>query len=181
MRRLRIMWLTVFQDHDGSHIKGLIINFLDHFYPSLLKLPEFLVEFVTPIVRVTKGKDKKNFFTLPEFEQWLEDTPNSHLWTSKYYKGLGTSKSEDARDYFSHMARHMIPFATTQEGDRELIDLAFSKKKADDRKEWLRQLKVQLLSLLSSARTEPIALYSPVPTWTTDLRKFRILSSSIRS
>lgn len=42
----------IIQDHDGSHIKGLLINFLDHFYPSLLKLPEFLVEFVTPIVRV---------------------------------------------------------------------------------------------------------------------------------
>ena len=40
------------QDHDGSHIKGLIINYLDHFYPSLLKVPKFLVEFVTPIVRV---------------------------------------------------------------------------------------------------------------------------------
>lgn len=36
----------------------------------------------------------------------------------------------------------MIPFATTQEGDRELIDLAFSKKKADERKEWLRQFRV---------------------------------------
>ena len=35
----------------------------------------------------------------------------------------------------------MIPFATTQEGDRELIDLAFSKKKADERKEWLRQFR----------------------------------------
>jgi hypothetical protein len=32
----------------------------------------------------------------------------------------------------------MIPFAPTQEGDKELIELAFSKKKADDRKEWLR-------------------------------------------
>ncbi len=40
------------------------------------------------------------------------------------------------------MAKHMIPFAPTQDGDRELIDLAFSKKKADDRKEWLRQFKV---------------------------------------
>jgi hypothetical protein len=40
------------------------------------------------------------------------------------------------------MAKHMIPFATTQEGDKELIELAFSKKKADERKEWLRQFKV---------------------------------------
>ncbi|KAJ7031541.1 DNA topoisomerase II [Mycena alexandri] len=132
------------QDHDGSHIKGLIINFLDHFYPSLLKLDDFLVEFVTPIVRVThktNKKQRKDFFTMPEYEQWLEDTPDAARWDAKYYKGLGTSKDEDARDYFSHMEKHMIPFARTQEGDRDLIDLAFSKKKTDERKEWLRQFK----------------------------------------
>ncbi|KAH9992512.1 DNA topoisomerase [Russula compacta] len=129
------------QDHDGSHIKGLLINFLDHFFPSLLKLPNFLVEFVTPIVRVTKGKQRIDFFTIPEYEQWLEQTPDAHKWDSKYYKGLGTSKDSDARDYFSHMAKHMIPFSSTQDGDRDLIDLAFSKKKADDRKEWLRQFR----------------------------------------
>lgn len=37
----------------------------------------------------------------------------------------------------------MIPFAKTEEGDRELIDMAFNKKKADDRKDWLRQFKVR--------------------------------------
>jgi DNA topoisomerase II len=41
------------------------------------------------------------------------------------------------------MAKHMIPFGSTQNGERELIDLAFSKKKADDRKEWLRQFRVR--------------------------------------
>lgn len=74
------------QDHDGSHIKGLIINFLDHFYPSLLKIPNFLVEFITPIVRVTKGKQRIDFFTIPEYEQWLERTHDAHKWDSKYYK-----------------------------------------------------------------------------------------------
>jgi C-terminal associated domain of TOPRIM len=64
-----------------------------------------------------------------------------HLWGS-VRQGLGTSKDSDARDYFSHMEKHMIPFSSTQDGDRELIELAFSKKKADDRKEWLRQFKV---------------------------------------
>ncbi|KAA1475411.1 type II DNA topoisomerase [Dentipellis sp. KUC8613] len=140
LRYGRLMIMTD-QDHDGSHIKGLLINFLDHFFPSLLKLDNFLVEFVTPIVRVTKGKQRIDFFTIPEYEKWLEDTPDAHKWDSKYYKGLGTSKDSDARDYFSHMSKHMIPFARTQEGDKELIELAFSKKKADDRKEWLRQFK----------------------------------------
>ena len=57
-------------------------------------------------------------------------------------QGLGTSKDSDARDYFSNMKKHTIAFSTTQEGDKQLIELAFSKSKADDRKEWLRQFKV---------------------------------------
>ncbi|KAJ3510178.1 hypothetical protein NLJ89_g4828 [Agrocybe chaxingu] len=144
LRYGRLMIMTD-QDHDGSHIKGLLINFLDHFYPSLLKLPDFLVEFVTPIVRVTKGKQRKDFFTIPEYEQWMEQTPDANKWESKYFKARTSltirATDADARDYFAHMEKHMIPFAPTQEGDHELIDLAFSKKKADDRKEWLRQFK----------------------------------------
>ncbi|KAI8983247.1 type II DNA topoisomerase [Trametes punicea] len=140
LRYGRLMLMTD-QDHDGSHIKGLLINYLDHFYPSLLKIPKFLVEFITPVVRVWKGRQVINFYTIPEYEMWLEATPDSNKWEHKYFKGLGTSKDEDARAYFRDMKRHMIPFSTTQEGDRELIELAFSKKKADDRKEWLRQFK----------------------------------------
>lgn len=26
------------QDHDGSHIKGLIINFFHHYWPNLLRI-----------------------------------------------------------------------------------------------------------------------------------------------
>ena len=94
-------------------------------------------------------------------EKWVEQTPDVHRWKAKYYKvisviliyevsaervlqGLGTSKDEDARDYFSRMNKHMIPFGTIQHGERDLIELAFSKKKADDRKEWLRGLEVGL-------------------------------------
>jgi hypothetical protein len=63
------------------------------------------------------------------------------------FKGLGTSLDTDGRDYFLDMAQHMIPFGSTQNGDRELIDLAFSKKKADDRKEWLRHFRVRRVVL----------------------------------
>lgn len=129
------------QDHDGSHIKGLIINFLDHFFPSLLKQPNFLVEFITPIVKCTKGKQEIAFFTMPEYENWKEQNNEGRGWIVKYYKGLGTSTSQDAKKYFRAMGKHMLPFQVTQPGDRELIDLAFNKKKADDRKEWLRQFR----------------------------------------
>lgn len=40
------------QDYDGSHIKGLVLNFIHHFWPSLLKIPGFMLEFITPIVKV---------------------------------------------------------------------------------------------------------------------------------
>ncbi|KAG7531692.1 hypothetical protein FFLO_04202 [Filobasidium floriforme] len=129
------------QDHDGSHIKGLIINFLDHFYPSLLKIPNFLVEFITPIVKVWKGKQVHTFYTMPQYEEWKEANNNGKGWESKYYKGLGTSTAQDAKKYFSDLQKHKLPFMETQQGDRELIDLAFNKKKADDRKEWLRQFR----------------------------------------
>ena len=55
LRYGKIMIMTD-QDHDGSHIKGLLINFIHHFWPDLLKSNDFLVEFVTPIIKATKGK-----------------------------------------------------------------------------------------------------------------------------
>ena len=39
------------QDQDGSHIKGLVINFIHHYWPSLLR-HNFIEEFITPIVKV---------------------------------------------------------------------------------------------------------------------------------
>jgi DNA topoisomerase II len=41
------------------------------------------------------------------------------------------------------MGTHMIPFATMKDQDRQLIDMAFSKKKTDERKDWLRKFKVR--------------------------------------
>ena len=36
--------------------------------------------------QVTRGKQRIDFFTIPEYEQWLEETPDAHKWDSKYYK-----------------------------------------------------------------------------------------------
>jgi len=129
------------QDHDGSHIKGLIINFLDYFFPSLLKIPGFLVEFITPIVKVSKSSKHKSFFTLPEYEGWKKTTNEGKGWTIKYYKGLGTSNTAEAKEYFSDMDLHRKDFATCDDEGKQCIDLAFSKSKADARKEWLRNFK----------------------------------------
>jgi DNA topoisomerase-2 len=131
------------QDHDGSHIKGLLINFLQVQFPSLLKLPDFFREFITPIVKVWKGPNpkkplsSKSFFTMPQYEEWKERHHNDKGWKHKYYKGLGTSNAEDAQVYFSNLDDHLREFETMKPEEEELIDLAFSKKKADARKQWL--------------------------------------------
>ncbi|KAK5108149.1 DNA topoisomerase 2 [Meristemomyces frigidus] len=132
------------QDHDGSHIKGLLINFLQVQFPSLLKIPGFLLAFITPIVKVWKGdpknpKMKRDFFTMPEYEAWREEPGHSKGWEHKYYKGLGTSDTRDAQIYFADLDKHLKRFHRMQEGEPELLELAFSKKKADARKQWLQE------------------------------------------
>ena len=151
------------QDHDGSHIKGLVINFIHHFWPSLLDVTGFLQQFITPIVKCTRGKKSETFFTLPEYETWKESTGNDAKgWTIKYYKGLGTSTSSEAKDYFSNLDIHEIHFNEISTdyvsslddcaGGGEvsadvpintgsgLIEMAFSKSKVEDRKRWLNRV-----------------------------------------
>uniref|UniRef100_A0AAQ4QNR3 DNA topoisomerase 2 n=1 Tax=Gasterosteus aculeatus aculeatus TaxID=481459 RepID=A0AAQ4QNR3_GASAC len=135
LRYGKIMIMTD-QDQDGSHIKGLLINFFHHNWPSLLK-HTFLEEFITPIVKVTKNKQESAFYSIPEFDEWKKNTENFKTWHIKYYKGLGTSTSKEAKEYFADMEKHRISFRYSGAEDDAAITLAFSKKKTDDRKEWL--------------------------------------------
>jgi DNA topoisomerase-2 len=131
------------QDHDGSHIKGLLINFLQVAFPSLLKIPNFFQEFITPIVKVWKGNNPKKlenvrtFFTMPQYEEWKARHKQERGWQHKYYKGLGTSSQVDAQVYFTKLDDHLKEFEPMKNEEEDLIDLAFSKKRADNRKAWL--------------------------------------------
>ncbi|XP_013929424.1 PREDICTED: DNA topoisomerase 2-alpha [Thamnophis sirtalis] len=135
LRYGKIMIMTD-QDQDGSHIKGLLINFIHHNWPSLLR-HRFLEEFITPLVKVSKNKEEISFYSIPEFQEWKNSNPNYKNWKIKYYKGLGTSTSKEAKEYFAAMTKHRIPFKYSGPKDDDAITLAFSKKKIDDRKEWL--------------------------------------------
>lgn len=128
------------QDLDGSHIKGLLINFIHFFWPGLLKRTGFLKEFITPIVKATRGNEIKAFFTIPQFETWAK-TVDIDRWKVKYYKGLGTSTAKEAKEYFSDINRHKLRFIWRNDAeDGDAIDLAFNKKRADDRKAWLANM-----------------------------------------
>jgi DNA topoisomerase-2 len=158
------------QDHDGSHIKGLIINFFQKFWPELFKMPGFLQEFITPIVKITKRKESVSFFTIPEYVNWCQTSNDTQGWTAKYYKGLGTSTAQEAKQYFSKLHKHIINFTYCIDEkknpeqydtipdyntwpDEKLIDMAFGshwldkatkkkwgKSEADVRKDWIAKI-----------------------------------------
>lgn len=135
------------QDHDGSHIKGLILNFIQFYWPSLLKISGFLQQFITPIVKARRKRAGNNeqalsFFSMPDYFEWKnsigDDIANYDI---RYYKGLGTSGSKEGREYFENIERHRLDFVGKEPGDEDRIVMAFTKDRVDERKEWITQYK----------------------------------------
>jgi DNA gyrase/topoisomerase IV subunit B len=145
LRYGRIMIFTD-ADVDGSHIKGLLMNLFSIFWPDLLEIPGFIISLATPIIKAIKNKDSVEFYTMTEFNTWKNGIENMKQWNIKYYKGLGTSTSEEAKSYFTNFDSKNICYVTgNDENDVEnkkksfdKLELAFDKKRIEDRKLWLK-------------------------------------------
>ena len=125
------------QDHDGSHIKGLIFNIFQSMWHELYEIPGFLTSMLTPIIKATNNKKEViEFYNMSDYEKWSETiNAKNGSWKIKYYKGLGTSDDNEAKEYFKNMKK--VTYMYDDNAD-EVIDLAFNKKRADDRKLWLQ-------------------------------------------
>ena len=113
-------------DLDGSHIKGLVLNMFQHFWPTLVGLG-YVCAMVTPVIKAGSTW----FFTEEDFR--AADVRGQ----VKYYKGLGTSTSTEAKEYFRQIERLTVQFEQ-DEKTKKSMTLAFAKDHANHRKQWLR-------------------------------------------
>jgi DNA topoisomerase II len=132
------------QDTDGHHIKGLVINWLTTFWPELVS-KQFVCSLLTPIVKVFKGDRVKSFYNVQDYEKWKNRTNGSSSWRVKYYKGLGTSSSKEAKEYFANLTQNKVEYTydhKKKSEDNINLELAFSDSKktnTDLRKEWITE------------------------------------------
>jgi DNA topoisomerase-2 len=130
LRELRYGRLMIMTDADldGSHIKGLVLNMFHVYWPKLIELG-FVVSMVTPVIKAGKTW----YFTEDEFK-----AAGPTAGAVKYYKGLGTSTSAEAKEYFRKIEQLTVKFTQDAETDKSMV-LAFAKAQADDRKDWLTE------------------------------------------
>lgn len=137
----RVILLTD-SDVDGIHISGLIMNFFHSLFPSLLeRKPSFLVSMQTPIVRVFQKSGDILFYDENRFKAFASEQTKS--FKSKYYKGLGTTKSEDVPDTFGEK---MVEYINDDKVN-VTINKVFHKNFSDDRKKWI-EVMILLAGLL---------------------------------
>lgn len=122
------------QDVDGSHIKALFMNWIATSWPELMDLG-FITSMITPIIKVRKGTREKAFYSIGQYLDWKEAEPGARSWTVKYYKGLGTSTTAEAKEYFRKL--HQVHYEKTDQSE-ETLDMAFARERADDRKAWMQ-------------------------------------------
>ena len=123
------------QDLDGSHIKGLGFNLFDCEWPELIQIPGFIGSMNTPILKAKKGSDELKFYNDGEYEEWKKHNTTKG-WNIKYYKGLGTSTGKEFKEYLEE--KKIIEFHYSGKQTEDAIDMVFNKKRADDRKDWLK-------------------------------------------
>jgi len=104
--RYRHVLIMADQDTDGFHIRGLVMSIFASHYPELMAVEGFIQVMKTPLIKAFRGsKQMAEFFDQESCDAYRKDHPHLRY---KYYKGLGTSTSTEAKEYFKYLKRYVF-------------------------------------------------------------------------
>ena len=101
--------------------------------------PDFVQRIVTPLIRATHKRtgDQQLFFSMQEFDAWSERAEvDLASWSLKYYKGLGTSSSKEARAVFRDLPTFTVSLVVDPEAP-ETLSRFYDEGRAEERKRLL--------------------------------------------
>lgn len=129
-------------DRDGIHIRGLEILFFHEKHPSLIG-QNFLRALITPLIKLEYKKKMYYFYSKVEYHKWQEET--GYKGEANYIKGLGRLESEDHK-FIVKEFRSLIYVQDEETDDK--IKLAFGKDYSNDRKDWLKGFRNDLVPFI---------------------------------
>jgi DNA topoisomerase II len=134
--------ILVDADKDATKIAGLIMNFINQFWPSLINFG-FIKSLETPIMQVYNVSDVKKqkpiekFYTELEYKEWCEK--NNIKFNVSYYKGLGSWTSQDSKMLFDNITDKLRNYCFDDTKDDNIFAKFFedSKDRINERKEMI--------------------------------------------
>lgn len=133
--RYNAIFIATDSDEDGKNITSLLINFFYRFWPELFDKENepFIFNFSTPFIIAKKGKRIKYFYAHDYHEFDFKDFKG---WEITRAKGLGSLTLQD----WEHSLEKPVVTPIVDDGNlKDILELVFNPKKADERKEWLRE------------------------------------------
>ena len=128
-------------DSDGLHIATLLCAlFLKHFRP-LVEAGRVYVS-MPPLYRIDHGKDVYYALDDPEKDKLVDELQKKNKRTKievQRFKGLGEMNASQLRETTMLPGARRLVQLTVKNGDKssQMVDMLLSKKRSQDRKEWL--------------------------------------------
>lgn len=122
-------------DSDGNHITGLLYNFFDVLFPTLVRSSDFFYFMRVPILKITERNKVLDFYFYKEAQKYIQEKKPKTI-NIRYFKGLGTSNNDDVKNDFG---KRLVHVKCDSKESEEQINKIFSKDFTDYRKEWIAE------------------------------------------
>jgi DNA gyrase/topoisomerase IV subunit B len=129
--RYNRIYITTDSDEDGKNITALLVNFLYTFWPELFQGEPIVYQFDTPLIILTKGKDREyiysdsyNDFNSSEWDGW------------KIIRAKGLARLTQA-DWKIAINKPKLIAMSEDDELKNVLSKIFDPSKADERKIWL--------------------------------------------